>query len=119
MKRVCVKAYLPQEEKVRLDGLAGRARLSSSEVIRRLVSGSGLPDLGDYNAVRDLLKVNADLARLGNLLKLVIDEGTASHGDVTHGDVMDLLTEIRIRQGEIKQLVTALAAEAKRRRNRR
>ena len=114
MKRVCVKAYLPQEEKVRLDGLAGRARLSSSEVIRRLVSGSGLPDLGDYNAVRDLLKVNADLARLGNLLKLAIDEGTASHGDV-----MDLLTEIRIRQGEIKQLVKALAAEAKQRRKNR
>ena len=114
MKRVCVKAYLPQEEKARLDGLAGRARLSSSEVIRRLVSGGGLPDLGDYNAVRDLLKVNADLARLGNLLKLAIDEDTASHGDV-----MDLLTEIRIRQGEIKQLVKALAAEAKQRRKNR
>ena len=76
--------------------------------------GSGLPDLGDYNAIRDLLRVNADLARLGNLLKLAIDEGAAAHSEV-----LELLNQVRIRQGEIKLLVKEVATEAKTRRKRR
>ena len=114
MRRVCVKAYLPPAEKDRLDTLAGRAGLSGSELVRRLVAGAALTDSGDRDAVRDLLRVNADLARAGNLLKLAIDEGTA-----THGDVMDLLTEIRLRQGEIKQLVARIGATMKQRRRKR
>ena len=119
MRRVCVKAYLPPAEKNRLDTLADRAGLSGSELVRRLVAGAALADSGDRDAVRDLLKVNADLARAGNLLKLAIDEGVTSHGDVTHGDVMDLLTEIRLRQGEIKRIVARIGTRMKQRRRRK
>lgn len=95
MRRVCVKAYLMPAEKTRLEVLAGKVRISGSELIHRLVIGAVLPDRQGQDMIRDLLKVNAGLARLGNLLKLGIDEG-----GLAHGDVMDLLTEIRMRQGE-------------------
>ena len=44
--------------------------------IRRVVTGLRLPQPGNAQAVRDLSKINADLARLGNLFKLALDEGT-------------------------------------------
>jgi phage/plasmid primase-like uncharacterized protein len=62
---------------------AGRVGLSGSELVRQLVASAALPDSGDLGAVRDLLKVNADLARAGNLLKLAIDEGVRRAGYCT------------------------------------
>lgn len=108
MRRVCVKAYLLPAEKNRLETLAAKVRISGSELVRRLVTGAVLPDRQDQDMIRDLLAVNADLARLGNLLKLGIDEG-----NLTHDSAMDLMTEIRIRQGEIKLLVTNIATGTK------
>ena len=35
-----------------------------------------LPQPGNAQSVRDLLKINDDQARLGNLFKLTLDEGT-------------------------------------------
>ncbi|MCW9033514.1 MAG: ribbon-helix-helix protein, CopG family [Alphaproteobacteria bacterium] len=66
-----------QEERVRVDKLAAQLRLSRSELMRRLVLGYHIPKADDFVAwegIRDLLKVNADLARLGNLFKLAIEE---------------------------------------------
>lgn len=108
MRRVCVKAYLMPAEKTRLETLAGKVRISGSELVRRLIMGARLPDRHNSDMIRDLLKINADLARLGNLLKLGIDEG-----NLTHDSAMDLMTEIRIRQGEIKLLVTNIATGTK------
>ena len=50
--------------------------------------------------------VFADLARLGNLLKLGIDEE-----NLECDKAMELLAEIRIRQGEIKQKIRDLRSE--------
>ena len=68
---------LPDEESKYLDDLSSQLRLSRSEVLRRLLMNSPLPVQRDFEAaqaVLDLLQVNADLARLGNLLKLALDE---------------------------------------------
>ena len=35
-----------------------------------------LPQPGSAQSVRDLMKINADQARLGNLFKLALNEGT-------------------------------------------
>ena len=35
-----------------------------------------LPQPGNTQSVRDLMKINADQARLGNLFKLALNEGT-------------------------------------------
>lgn len=56
-----------------------------------------MPDPSRHQAVRDLVQINADLARLGNLLKLGIDEEALDPATVE-----DLLTEIRNRLAEVK-----------------
>lgn len=76
-KRHKIETYLNDEEKAHLDGLTTQLRLSRSELLRRLVLAQRLPDPSHFAAhqgIRDLLKVNADLARLGNLFKLALDE---------------------------------------------
>ncbi len=50
-----------------------------SEYVRRLVVGRGIPASRiEASARRDLMKVNADQARLGNLLLAVLDALGAS-----------------------------------------
>ena len=48
---------------------AKRLGISRPEYIRRAVTGTGLPPPGTAEAVQVLLKINADLLRLGNLLR--------------------------------------------------
>lgn len=55
-----------------MTALANQARLTTSELVRRLVLGQSLPDTHRHEAVIDLVKINADLARLGNLLRMVL-----------------------------------------------
>lgn len=72
-----VKTYLDDREKAHLDQLAAQLRLKRSDLLRRLVLAQRLPkpeDFVAYQGIRDLLKVNADLARLGNLFKMAIEE---------------------------------------------
>jgi hypothetical protein len=68
---------LKPEEKERLTALSEQLRLPRAEVLRRLMMAHRLPDPTEFVAwqgIRDLMKVNADLARLGNLFKLALDE---------------------------------------------
>jgi len=76
-ERHVIKTYLNGEEKARIDQLAHQLRLSRSELLKRLLMNTKLPSANDFAAwqgIRDLLKVNADQARLGNLFKLALDE---------------------------------------------
>lgn len=75
-------------------------RLKKAELIRRLVSGQRLPDpesLAGWQHIRDLMKVNADLARLGNLFKLALDEVPEMKDRL-----MVLADEIAATQAELK-----------------
>ena len=71
--RPFIKAYLDPEDKKTIADAAARIGLSSSQYLSRLALGTRLPSFGQAEAVRDLLKINGDLARLGNLLKLTLD----------------------------------------------
>ncbi len=73
MKRVVIRSYLSIDEKKMVQDNASKVCLSASEYIRRIITGTKLPVLGNAKTVTDLLKVNADLARLGNLLKMALD----------------------------------------------
>lgn len=96
---------LPDEERTRLDQLSSQLRLDRSEVLRRLLMNSPLPVQRDFEAAKailDLLRVNADLARLGNLLKLALDEPLSA-------DLLrkydDLVAAIKSTQDELKDVV--------------
>ena len=75
--RKCIKTYFTAEEAAHLDEVAARLRLNRSDFLRRLTMAYRVPDPTEFVAwqgIRDLMKVNADLARLGNLFKLALDE---------------------------------------------
>jgi hypothetical protein len=104
-KRRKIETYLNDEEKRRLDELCGQVRLSRSELLKRLLMNSKLPNAADFAAwqgIRDLLKVNADLARLGNLFKLALDEPLSA-------DLLkkfdDLIRDIEGTQAELKAAI--------------
>jgi hypothetical protein len=65
---------LSQAEKRDVTALAEQARLPVSELCRRLVTGQKLPDTNRHLDVIELVRVNADLARLGNLLRMALTD---------------------------------------------
>lgn len=68
-----VKSYLAAEEKQEVAALAKRAGVSISELVRRLVLGRVLPAPEKHRDTLELVKINADLARLGNLLRMALE----------------------------------------------
>ena len=72
-KRIAV--YLGPEEYATIQESAARAGISMSTFCKRVCTGIPVPGLEHRQAVKDILKANADLARLGGLLKLALSEG--------------------------------------------
>ena len=70
-----IKAHITKQEREELDAQAKRLGMSASNYIRNVMINYRLPK-GAINAaaIRDLYKVNADLARLGNLLKMAMND---------------------------------------------
>jgi len=61
------------------------------------------PEASEYcHAIRDLLKVNADQARLGNLLKLALDVGGKDLTPMIVSQIEDLITDIRKTQDTLR-----------------
>ena len=106
-RRVMVHTYLTTAEKRELVERAARLRLSMSGYLRRLALNIDLPgeaEFAAHRAVRDILKVNADQARLGNALILAIkllEDAAAPPG---------LLARIAALEGEIRQTQARLKA---------
>lgn len=72
-----ITVYVDPVEKAHIEAVAQQVGLSASKFLLRLGMDYAIPKAEDFVAwrgIQDLLKVNADLARLGNLLKLAIDE---------------------------------------------
>lgn len=98
---------LNDAEMRRVEEMASRVNLTRSAFVRRIVTGTSLPAPGNADAVIDLMKVNADLARLGNLLKLALDdEGWRAPGSSV--DVEAILLDLAARQAELKAVVDGL-----------
>ena len=72
-KRIAV--YLGTEEYDNIQASANRAGLSLSTFCKRVCTGIPIPSMEHRQAVKNILKANADLGRLGGLLKLVLAEG--------------------------------------------
>ncbi len=99
-KRRCVlQSYLSEEEYEEIIQSSQRAGLSVSTFARRVCLGSKVESREDAQARRELLKVNADLSRLGGLLKQAI---TATGDRET---VRPLLASIAHTQAELKAKV--------------
>jgi len=69
-----IVSYVNAEELDHIDDYAAKSKMTRSEFIRHCATFTPLPDPQRYHYVDQLLKQLADLARLGNLLKLLQDD---------------------------------------------
>jgi len=106
-KKAVLKTYLTPEEYGKIIESADRTGLSLSTFAKRLCLGLPVPSLENQKARRELLKVNADLGRLGGLFKLCLSEKEGPLAAL-HQEIRRVLREIEIRQREIKAAVARI-----------
>lgn len=92
----------PEEESA-IKTNADRAGLSIAEYLRRVGIGHQIRGVIDEQKVLELAKVNADMGRLGGLLKLWLtdDKKLASSGGVTEGTIRALLKRLEDTQAKL------------------
>lgn len=98
-----MKSYMTESERDRIATLAEQCGLSVSEFIRRVVLGLEVNSKIDKEAFLDLLKVNADLGRLGGLFKLALTEKVQKV--MSYKDIRRILYQIEDRQEELRRLI--------------
>lgn len=106
-----IKVTLTAEERDQVKAQADKLGLKVSEFLRNLALGYRLPDPGVLVAadqILGLLKINADQARLGNLLKLALDEADGAFPPALIARIEDLIRDIRQLQETIKDSVETL-----------
>lgn len=106
-KKAVLKTYLTPEEYGKIIESADRTGLSLSTFAKRLCLGLPVPSLENQKVRRELLKVNADLGRLGGLFKLCLSEREGPLATL-HQEIRRVLREIEIRQREIKAAVARI-----------
>ncbi len=72
-KKKALKIYCTPEEEKYIAAQAGKAGLSVSRFMRNVCLGYTIRSRVNSQAVLALLQVNADLARLGGLLKITLN----------------------------------------------
>ena len=100
-KRIAV--YLGPEEYDTIQISAQRSGLSLSTFCKRVCIGIPVSSMEHRQAVKDILKANADLGRLGGLFKLALSEG----GDQI--TLSRLLREIEAGQNSLKAVARKIA----------
>lgn len=97
-----IKSYVTPEEFASVMQSSQRAGLSLSEFVRRVCLGMRIESREDQQARRELLKVNADLGRLGGLLKQTIAAGYNKER------ISNLLHRIDQSQNMLKQKIRSM-----------
>jgi len=101
--KITVKAYLSPEEYKSVTALAAQTRLSVSKLIRAACLGLEIKSKADQEAILELLKLKADLGRLGGLLKQALGEELI---DRRHGNelLVSLNEALRLLLEKVKAL---------------
>jgi hypothetical protein len=104
-----VKVYCLPEERAQLEANARAACKSLSTYLLNVGLGYQVRGILDQRRVEELLRINADLGRLGGLLKLWLtnDERTAVFGEST---LRALLAKIEATQDELLDVVRTVLA---------
>jgi hypothetical protein len=102
-----IKMYITAEEHAEITANAKRAGLSYSAYVKRVCLGLPTPSLEKQQYRIELLKINADLGRLGGLFKLCLSERETPLQSL-HPQVRHVLREIEARQREMKTLISKI-----------
>ena len=102
-----IKVYGTNDDLEKIKSSAEVAGLSASTYLKNIGVGYKINTVADYRKVEELSKINADLARLGNLLRLVManDNKVKYFGQKHILKMIDNLTDM---QTEMKSIMAAL-----------
>lgn len=102
-----IKVYCLPSERTEIEANARRAGLSVARYLREVGQGYQIKGVMDYQCVRELVRVNGDLGRLGGLLKLWLtdDVRTLRFGEAT---ILALLARIEATQDEMSRVMKAV-----------
>ena len=93
-----IRVYCTAEEAEQITAQATRAGLSTSNYLRTVGLGYEVTSREDAQARLELLRVNADLAKLGNLLKMAINTSSST-------SIATLIQDIRSTQKMLKAII--------------
>jgi len=95
-----IKAHVTPGEREELAALAHRLGMTVSNYIRNVMVNFRLPDNAiNARAIRDLYKINADLARLGNLLKMAMNDDefpVPKNSELAPESLLQRMEEVRL-----------------------
>lgn len=102
-----IKVYCLPEEREIIEENAKRAGISVARYLRDVGQGYQVKGVMDYHYVRELIRINGDLGRLGGLLKLWLtdDVRTLHFGNDT---ILALLDRIKKTQDEMSQTMKSV-----------
>ena len=102
-----LKVYCLPTERECIEANAKRAGVSVARYLRDVGQGYQIKGVMDYQHVRELVRVNGDLGRLGGLLKLWLtdDVRTLQFGEAT---ILALLGRIEATQDEMSRIMKAV-----------
>ena len=102
-----IKVYCLPEERAEIEANARMAGISVARYLRDVGQGYQIKGVMDYQHVRELVRVNGDLGRLGGLLKLWLtdDVRTLQFGEAT---ILALLGRIEATQDEMSRIMKAV-----------
>jgi hypothetical protein len=115
-KQILVKVYVKPEEKAWIAANARAGRLSMSAYARTMALGGNPVHTLDLDEMNKLLKISADLGRLGGLLKMLLtnDERLDEMGrEMGRATIDGTLFDIRATQAQLLDVVNAFARKAK------
>lgn len=102
-KKAVIKMYVTDDEQEKILRKAHETGLSASTFAKRVCLGQPVESRVDSKAVLDLLKVNADMGRLGGLLKMWLSEP-----DHHAGEARRLLSALEAAREELVRKVKSL-----------
>ena len=106
-KKSVLKVYLASDELEQIMACADRAGLSLSMFAKRVCLGLPVPSLEQQQTLREVLKANADLGRLGGLFKLYLSTPDAPAQEL-RPEARRILREVEARQQELKAVAIQL-----------
>lgn len=113
--RPVLKVYMTKAEKARVAACAASCRMTSSGYAKMVLLGHQPVSCTDLKQMEGVLKVAADLGRLGGLLKMTLtnDERLQDMGREMGLVTIDgILVDIRVTQANLRKLVELVLKRA-------
>ena len=107
-----IYVWVTPEEKAGINEMARSTGNSTSAFLRKVGLGYEVHSILDYSRAQDLVKVNADLGRLGGLLKLWLtnDKRLAGYAQQDlRRLILATLAEIEVNQTQMREIIKTVA----------